>query len=388
PRRYKTKSKSAQEAHEAIRPTDFKVHSLKTGDAKEEKLYELIWKRAVASQMADAQLEKTIVKIDISTTSEQLEAHGEVIKFDGFLKLYIESTDDEHEEEGGSGVLPPLHVGQLLQLDVMKATERFTRPAPRYTEASLVKKLEELGIGRPSTYAPTIATIQKREYVVKESREGKPRSYHELILEKNQITEKTLTEIVGTEKNKLFPTDLGKIVNDFLIHHFVNVVDYSFTAKVEEQFDEIANSKLNWREMIDKFYKDFHPTVVQTEHNVERSSVGTTRKIGIDPKTGKEVIAKLGKYGAYVQIGSNEEEEKPLYASLRKGQSIETITLEEALDLFKLPREVGEYEGKKIKAAIGRFGPYLQVGDLFVSLPKECDPLTVDEKTAIELIEK
>jgi DNA topoisomerase-1 len=387
PRQYKTKSKSAQEAHEAIRPTDFKVHSLKTGDAKEEKLYELIWKRAVASQMADAQLEKTIAKIDISTTPEKLEAIGEVIKFDGFLKLYIESTDEESDEEGkSSGVLPPLKVGQALDLDVMKATERFTRPAPRYTEASLVKKLEELGIGRPSTYAPTIATIQKREYVVKESRDGKQRDYVEITLQKKQITEKKLTENTGAEKNKLFPTDIGKVVNDFLINYFQKIIDYSFTANVEEQFDEIANSKVDWRDMMEKFYGDFHKTVVNTEHNVERASINTTRKIGIDPKSGKEMIAKLGRYGAYVQIGSNEDEEKPLYASLRKGQSLETITLEEALELFKLPREVGEFEGKKIKAAIGRFGPYLQHGDLFVSLGKDHDPLAVDEPTAIQLI--
>ncbi|GAB4333082.1 MAG: type I DNA topoisomerase [Flammeovirgaceae bacterium] len=387
PRQYKTKSKSAQEAHEAIRPTDFKVYHLNTGDSKEEKLYELIWKRAVASQMADAQLERTIAKIDISTTPEKLEATGEVIKFDGFLKLYIESTDEEGDEEGkSSGVLPPLKVGQILDLDVMKATERFTRPAPRYTEASLVKKLEELGIGRPSTYAPTIATIQKREYVVKESREGKLRDYTEITLHKKQITEKKLTENTGAEKNKLFPTDIGKIVNDFLINHFQRIIDYSFTANVEEQFDEIANSKVDWRDMIEKFYGDFHKTVVNTEHNVERASINTARKLGTDPKSGKEVIAKLGRYGAYVQIGSNDDNEKPLFASLRKGQSIETISLEEALELFKLPREVGEFEGKKIKAAIGRFGPYLQHGDLFVSLGKDHDPLTVDEPTAIQLI--
>jgi DNA topoisomerase-1 len=390
-RRFKTKSESAQEAHEAIRPTNFSVQQA-GNDRNEQRLYELIWKRAIASQMAEAKLERTIATIDITPQNqtqalpEKLQATGEVILFDGFLKVYIESSDDE-EDEQQKGMLPPLTIGQILNLDYMKALERFTYPNPRYTEASLVKKLEEMGIGRPSTYAPTISTIQQRGYIVKESREGKERKYQELILKNGKIDTLTKTEITGTEKMKLFPTDIAMQVNDFLVNYFSDIVDYSFTATVEEEFDKIANGKTEWEKMIGNFYKDFHPKVEQTQTQAERVSVSSTRKLGTDPNTGKEIIAKLGRYGAYVQIGG-EDEAKPQYASLKKGQLLETISLEEALELFKLPREVGEYEGLKMTAAIGRFGPYIKHGDKFVSLKKEQDPLTISEAEAIALIEE
>ncbi|WP_091548065.1 type I DNA topoisomerase [Thermoflexibacter ruber] len=390
-KRFKTKSESAQEAHEAIRPTNFSVQQA-GNDRNEQRLYELIWKRAIASQMADAKLERTIATIDITPQNqtqplpEKLQATGEVILFDGFLKVYIESSDDEEDEEQ-KGMLPPLTIGQILNLDYMKALERFTYPNPRYTEASLVKKLEEMGIGRPSTYAPTISTIQQRGYIIKESREGKERKYQELILKGGKIDTLTKTEITGTEKMKLFPTDIAMQVNDFLVNYFSDVVDYSFTATVEEEFDKIASGKTEWEKMIGNFYKDFHPKVEQTQNQAERVSVSSTRKLGIDPNTGKEIIAKLGRYGAYVQIGG-EDEAKPQYASLKKGQLLETISLEEALELFKLPREVGEYEGLKMIAAIGRFGPYIKHGDKFVSLKKDQDPLTISEAEAIALIEE
>ncbi len=390
-RRFKTKSESAQEAHEAIRPTNFSVQQAGS-DRNEQRLYELIWKRAIASQMAEAKLERTIATIDIIPQNqtqplpEKLQATGEVILFDGFLKVYIESSDNEEDEEQ-KGMLPPLTIGQILNLDYMKALERFTYPNPRYTEASLVKKLEEMGIGRPSTYAPTISTIQQRGYIIKESREGKERKYQELILKNGKIDTLTKTEITGAEKMKLFPTDTAMQVNDFLVNYFSDIVDYSFTATVEEEFDKIANGKTEWEKMISNFYKDFHPKVEQTQSQAERVSVSSTRKLGTDPHTGKEVIAKLGRYGAYVQIGG-EDEAKPQYASLKKGQLLETISLEEALELFKLPREVGEYEGLKMTAAIGRFGPYIKHGDKFVSLKKEQDPLTISEAEAIALIEE
>ncbi len=390
-RRFKTKSESAQEAHEAIRPTNFSVQQAGS-DRNEQRLYELIWKRAIASQMAEAKLERTIATIDITPQNqaqplpEKLQATGEVILFDGFLKVYIESSDNEEDEEQ-KGMLPPLTIGQVLSLDYMKALERFTYPNPRYTEASLVKKLEEMGIGRPSTYAPTISTIQQRGYIIKESREGKERKYQELILKNGKIDILTKTEITGAEKMKLFPTDIAMQVNDFLVNYFSDIVDYSFTATVEEEFDKIANGKTEWEKMISNFYKDFHPKVEQTQSQAERVSVSSTRKLGIDPNTGKEVIAKLGRYGAYVQIGG-EDEAKPQYASLKKGQLLETISLEEALELFKLPREVGEYEGLKMTAAIGRFGPYIKHGDKFVSLKKEQDPLTISEAEAVALIEE
>jgi DNA topoisomerase-1 len=385
-RQYKTKSEAAQEAHEAIRPTDFSVHQA-GNDRNEQRLYELIWKRAIASQMADAQLERTIATIGISTTSTPLFAEGEVIKFDGFLKVYMEDKDDdESEEEGGNKMLPPLKIGQILQLSEMKALERFTRPPARYTEASLVKKLEELGIGRPSTYAPTISTIQKRGYVVKENREGKERKYQEISLKNNKITKKTKTEITGAEKAKLFPTDVAMVVNDFLQAHFETIMDYSFTAKVEKEFDEIAEGKQDWVKMIDDFYKKFHPKVEETE-DIKRSEVSANRELGTHPQTGEKVFAKLGKYGAYVQIGEASDDKKPLFAKLKKGQFIETITLEEALELFKLPREVGTYENQPISVAIGRFGPYVRLGNEFYSLGKDDDPYTLTEERAIEIIE-
>jgi DNA topoisomerase-1 len=384
-RQYKTKSETAQEAHEAIRPTDFSAHQV-DGDRNEQRLYELIWKRAIASQMADAQLERTIATIDISTNPALFFAEGEVIKFEGFLKVYLEDTDEETDEEGTSKMLPPLRVGQDLPLLEMKALERFSRPPARYTEASLVKKLEELGIGRPSTYAPTISTILKRGYVVKENREGKERKYQEITLKNGKISAKTKTEIVGSEKAKLFPTDVAMVVNDFLQNHFESIVDYSFTAKVEKQFDEIAEGKQDWVKMIKNFYKDFHPKIEETEE-IKKSEVVAHRELGIHPETGEKVFAKLGKYGAYVQIGEAGSDKKPIFAKLKKGQFLETITLQEALELFKLPREVGSYEGKTLTVAIGRFGPYVKMGNEFFSLGKDDDPYSITEERAIEIIE-
>lgn len=388
-RKFKTKSQSAQEAHEAIRPTNFGSQS-EGANYNEQRLYELIWKRAIASQMADARLEKTVATIGISSNNEKLTAQGEVITFEGFLKVYIESYDDEEAESSVvKGMLPPLHVGQVLSLDHMTAKEGFTRNPPRYTEASLVKKLEEMGIGRPSTYAPTISTIQKREYVIKENRDGVERNYQELTLKSDDIKTETKTEITGTEKSKLFPTNIAMVVNDFLVDHFPNVIDYSFTARVEEEFDQIAHGYQAWDKMIDTFYGGFHKKVEDTEQ-IDRSSVGSSRELGTDPASGKKVIARLGRFGPIVQIGEsdpdNEEAEKPKFASLLKGQFIESISLEEALELFRLPRAVGEFEGKTITAAIGRFGPYIRHDNKFVSLGKEHDPLTVNDETAIELI--
>ncbi|MFY0607013.1 MAG: type I DNA topoisomerase [Cyclobacteriaceae bacterium] len=383
---YKTKSQGAQEAHEAIRPTDFNKHSSNPGTA-EGRLYDLIWKRAIASQMADAKLEKTTATIGISTTSETLVARGEVIKFEGFLKAYLESTDDEEDEEQ-KGMLPPLSVGQPLALRQMIGKEGFSRPPARFTEASLVKQLEEKGIGRPSTYAPTISTIQKREYVVKEEREGRERLYQELVLEKNQVTKTTKKEITGAEKNKLFPTNIAMIVNDFLVEHFDNVVDYSFTADVEKEFDDIANGSKSWEQMLKSFYGGFHTKVENTE-NIERADIAAARELGVDPKTGKNIYARMGRYGAYVQLGESpetDEDPKPQYASLRKGMFLENVSLEEALELFKLPRQIGEFEDKVMTAAIGRFGPYIRHDGKFVSLGKEYDPLTVTEDQAVELI--
>lgn len=401
-RKFKTKSEGAQEAHEAIRPTNFSLSKV-PGEKNEQRLYELIWKRAVASQMSDAQIERTLVQIGIDFNNPELlktdqksaedfpdyfSATGEVIKFDGFLKVYIESTDDEENDEDRKGMLPPLKEGQKLKLDFMKAREGFTRHPPRYTEASLVKKLEEMGIGRPSTYAPTISTVQKRGYVLKEDRMGKERQYKELTLtnEDKKIENKTLTEITGTEKKKLFPTDVAMVVNDFLTEYFENIIDYSFTARVEKEFDEIAQGKKEWDRMIEEFYKRFHPKIKSSEQ-IDRSQVQNDRYLGDDPKTGLPVIARLGKFGPMVQMGETDGEEKPKYASLRKGQFIETITLEEALDLFKLPRELGEYEGEMVTANIGRFGPYVRHKNLFASLPREDDPFSVELDRAIELIE-
>ncbi|MDX5478985.1 MAG: type I DNA topoisomerase, partial [Cyclobacteriaceae bacterium] len=372
-RKYTTKSEGAQEAHEAIRPTDFSKHEV-TGDRNEQRLYDLIWKRAIASQMSDAKLEKTVATIGISTTPEKLTASGEVIKFEGFLKVYLESTDDEPEDEenGNKGLLPPLNVGQLLDLMEMKGRETFSRPAPRYTEASLVKKLEEMGIGRPSTYAPTISTIQKRDYVVKESREGTERKYVEMKVSNGKLTKSEKTEITGADKNKLFPTNIAMVVNDFLVEHFPNVIDFSFTAKVEKEFDDIAHGGQDWQDMIENFYGKFHLRVEETA-NVARADISSSRELGKDPKTGKPVIARLGRFGPLVQIGEQEDEEKQ-FASMKKGQFIENITLEEALELFKLPREVGMFEDKKMVAGVGKFGPYIRHDSKFVSLKKEMDP--------------
>lgn len=388
-RKFKTKSQSAQEAHEAIRPTNFSNQNAGK-DYNEQRLYDLIWKRAVASQMAEAQLEKTVVTIGISSTDEKLVAHGEVIKFEGFLKVYIESSDDEEPNEEAKGVLPPLSIGQTLTLDHITGKESFTRPPARFTEASLVKKLEELGIGRPSTYAPTISTVQKREYVVKEHREGVERKYTELTLRDNQVIKNNKTEITGAEKAKLFPTNIAMVVNDFLVEHFPNVIDYSFTARVEEQFDDIAHGGQQWEKMIKNFYGGFHEKVEATEL-ISRSDVGSSREVGIDPVSGKPVIARLGKFGPLVQIGETDPdnpENKPQFASLKAGQFIEKLTLEDALELFKLPRQVGTYQDKEIIAAIGRFGPYLKFDEKFVSLPKEADPLSITEDEAIVLIKE
>jgi DNA topoisomerase-1 len=387
PRQFKTKSSSAQEAHEAIRPTDFSV-SDPGMDRNALRLYDLIWKRAIASQMADAELEKTTATIGISTNPRTLIATGEVVKFEGFLKVYMESGDDEDEEEN-SKVLPPLTIGQDLKLDELMAKQVFTRHAPRYTEASLVKKLEELGIGRPSTYAPTITTVQKRGYVVKEIREGVERKYNVFTLKNDNIAKAVETEITGAEKNKLFPTNTAMVVTDFLVEHFPDVTDFSFTSEIEQEFDEIASGKLDWKKMIDNFYQPFHKKVSSTE-KIERSSVGKSRELGVDEKTGKTVYAKLGKFGAYVQIGENPDDsggEKPKFASLRPGQFIENITMEDAMELFKMPRDLGQFEEKPVVVNIGRFGPYVLHDKKFVSIPKDNDPYAIELSKAIELIE-
>ncbi|HAF27976.1 MAG TPA: type I DNA topoisomerase [Bacteroidales bacterium] len=383
-RNFKTKSKGAQEAHEAIRPTFIEKQDV-SGTDREKRLYDLIWKRTVASQMSDAQLEKTTITIDVSNDEHQFIATGEVLKFDGFLKVYIESTDDETEDEV-KGLLPAVSKGESLNYNSIQAVERFTHYPPRYTEASLVKKLEELGIGRPSTYAPTISTIQNRGYVIKEDRPGKDRNYISYTLINNQIKETRKIEITGAEKNKLFPNDIGMVVNDFLAEYFSGIVNYNFTASVEEEFDEIANGKLSWSKMIDKFYKPFHKTVETTLETSTRS-VGE-RILGDDPVSGKPITAKIGPYGPMVQIGSKDDEDKPKFASLQRGQHLELITLEEALELFKLPRDIGEFEGKKVVVSIGRFGPYIRHDSNFISLKKEDDPYKIELNRAIELIEE
>ncbi len=386
-RQFKTKSSGAQEAHEAIRPTDFSVTDPGM-DRNGLRLYELIWKRAIASQMADAELEKTTVTISISTLPNELIATGEVVKFDGFLKVYTESADDDDESENGK-VLPPLSVGQVLDLDNLTARQMFSRYPPRYTEASLVKTREEEGIGRPSTYAPTISTIQKRGYIVKESREGVSRDYRQLVLGSSQIRSTTEQETTGAEKNKLFPTNLAMVVTDFLVENFPEVTNYSFTAEIEKEFDEIAEGKLSWQKMIGEFYKPFHQDVEKTGKQ-ERSSFSKNRELGLDPKTGKKIYAKLGKYGAYVQLGENEEEGvpggKPKFASLRNGQFIENLKLEDALELFKMPRDLGTFEDHKVVVNIGRFGPYVQHNKKYVSIPKEEDPYKITPERAVELI--
>ncbi|MFI5453065.1 type I DNA topoisomerase [Pedobacter sp. UC225_61] len=385
PRVYKTKSAGAQEAHEAIRPTYFNQHSV-DGDNSEKRLYDLIWKRAIASQMSEAIFEKTNVNINISTRKEELLAEGEVLKFDGFLKVYLESTDDEDEENEDNNLLPPLTKGQSLILKELAATERFSRPPARYTEASLVKKLEELGIGRPSTYAPTISTVQNRGYVVKEDRDGKKREFMSMVLANGNISKVTKSEITGAEKSKLFPTDIGEVVNDFLVEHFKGIVDFNFTAKVEKQFDEIAQGLQEWTKMLHSFYTPFHSEVENTLENADRAN--GERLLGVDPTTGKNVYAKVGRYGPLVQIGelSDDEDDKPRYASLGKSQSVGTVTLEEALDQFKLPFQLEDYEGKEVSVGVGRFGPYVKWGEAFISIPKNEDPLTIDQARAIEII--
>jgi DNA topoisomerase I len=383
-RRFKNKNESAQEAHEAIRPTY--MSNTTVPDAETKKLYELIWKRTMACQMSDAELEKTTAKIGISTNNAELTATGEVMKFEGFMKVYREDLDEEDTdgEEGQEAILPPLAPGQVVGFNEMKATERFTRALPRYTEASLVKKLEELGIGRPSTYAPTISTILKRGYVEKRDKEGVRRDFQVLTLKNDTISKRTDTENTGAEKSKLFPTDLGLVVTDFLKQHFDNIMDYNFTARIEEEFDEVANGKMRWNKMIDDFYNPFKKDVDNTIETAER--ISGERDLGTDPQSGKPVIARMGRYGPMVQIGKTEDEEKPRFARLKQDQSIETINLEQALELFKLPLTLGEYEGQEVSVNTGRFGPYIKLGEQFISIPKGIDPLTVDMDMAIDLI--
>lgn len=387
---FKTKSEGAQEAHEAVRPTNF--DNMQAGATNEEqRLYNLIWKRTLASQMADAKLERTKVTVGISTTKEKLTAKGEVLKFDGFLKLYRVSALDEDSEEEQTGMLPPLSVGQQLDLKNIEAIQRFNRPPARYNEASLVRKLEELGIGRPSTYAPTISTVQKRGYVEREDREGFMRKYMYLNLNgpneepQNELSKEVKQERTGVERAKLFPTDTGKIVTDFLVKHFQDIFNYDFTAKIEQQFDDIAHGNVVWNNMIDEFYEPFHKSIEYTLENAERES--GERELGIDPVSGKKVIARLGKYGAMVQIGGIDDEEKK-FASIKPPLTLSTVTLEKAIELFKLPRTLGEFEGKIVKANEGRFGPYVQHNSKFVSLGKELSPLSVTLEQAIELILK
>ncbi len=382
-RKFKNKNESAQEAHEAIRPTS--IETLQVEDTDCRKLYELIWKRTIASQMADAELEKTIAKINISTNNEELSAHGEVLKFEGFLKVYREGRDEEDmEEEATEGVLPPLTIGQHPEFREMKAVERFSRPAPRFTEASLVKKLEELGIGRPSTYAPTISTILKRGYVEKRDKEGIKRDFRILILKTDKISKLKEQETTGAEKSKLFPTDLGLVVTDFLKQHFENIMDYGFTARIEGEFDEVAQGKLKWNKMLEEFYTPFKQEVENTIETAER--IKGERELGVEPTSGKPVIARMGRYGPMVQIGSTEDEEKPRFAKLKSTQSIETITLPEALDLFRLPRNLGVFEDSEVTVNIGRFGPYIAHDKKFYSLSKEFDPYQITQEEAIPII--
>ena len=388
-RQYHTKSKGAQEAHEAIRPTY--ISNVEAGNSpQEKKLYELIRKRTIACQMADAELERTTISVGIGGQAERFVAVGEVIRFEGFLQVYMESNDDDVEKEQENGLLPPVKLHEALSLNDIVATERFTQRPPRYTEASLVRRLEELGIGRPSTYAPTIQTVQNREYVVKGDKEGTERTYTVFSLSGGKIKETVKTETVGADRNKLMPTDIGTVVNDFLMEYFPDVLDYNFTASVDKEFDSVAEGELVWTKAIDKFYKIFHPIVeataaVKTEHKVGE------RQLGMDPKSGNPVFVKIGRYGPVVQIGvahaEDKEAPKPQFASLMKGQSIDTITLEEALKLFDLPRTVGEYEGKVMVAAVGRFGPFIRHDGKFVSIPKDLNPLTITAEEAIALID-
>jgi len=382
---YVTKDAGAQEAHEAIRPTNFSINTI-SADSDEERLYDLIWKRAISSQMSEAQLERTTIKLSASGVSEVFQAKGEVIKFDGFLKVYLESNlDDDNDDDLEKGILPAVAQGDKVGQEEIKVTQRFTRPPSRYAEASLVKKLESLGIGRPSTYAPTITTIQKRGYIDKPDREGEERKYNQWIQTNGTVEKVILSEITGREKNKLSPTDIGIVVTDFLSAHFERIMDYNFTAQVEKEFDEIAKGKMQWTNMLKEFYTPFHLSVEDTLENSERAT--GERELGTHPESKRRMIARIGRFGPMIQIGDEKlDGEKPKFASLRKNQSINSITLEEALELFKLPRTLGEYEGLPIKANIGRFGPYVQQGSLFASLPEEDDPMTVNLDRAIELI--
>ncbi|GAB3760332.1 type I DNA topoisomerase [Spirosoma pomorum] len=412
-RQFKNKNESAQEAHEAIRPTNFNDRNA-GADRDQKRLYELIWKRAIASQMADAQLERTTVTIGITfangatatvkaslddspfaetattqarPTPTELVAQGEVIKFDGFLRVYLESKDDD-EDEDAKGMLPPLNIGQSLNLGQMKATEKFTRPQPRYAEASLVKKLEEMGIGRPSTYAPTISTIINRGYVIKQDKPGQERKFLEYTLKQDTISETSGKENFGSEKAKLFPTNTGIVVNDFLVEYFPDIVDFKFTATVEKDFDEIADGRMNWQKMLEGFYGDFHKNIEEIQGSSVVSFKTGARELGVDPRTGRKVSARLGKFGAYAQIGETTDDEKPQYANLRDGQLIETISLDDALNLFSLPREVGFFEDQPMTIGIGKFGPYVKHDGKYVSLSREDDPYTMDENRAIELIQQ
>ena len=384
-RKFKNKNESAQEAHEAIRPTYMENASVEDSDCR--RLYELIWKRTIASQMADAELEKTTAKIKISTNQEELTAQGEVLKFDGFLKVYMEDRDEEdmsEEDEHQEGMLPPLTVNQVLPLKEMRAIERFSRPLPRYTEASLVKKLEEMGIGRPSTYAPTISTILKRGYVEKRDKEGVKRDFRIYSLKSDTISQEVQQENTGAEKSKLFPTDLGLVVTDFLKLYFDDIMDYSFTARIEEEFDEVAEGKMEWNKMIDDFYNPFKKDVQNTIETAER--ISGERELGVDPATGKPVIVRMGRYGAMAQIGKADDEEKPRFAALKNTQSIETISLDEAMELFKLPRTLGQFEDSDVQVNIGRFGPYIAHDKKFYSLGKELDPYTITLEEAIPIV--
>ena len=386
-RQYKTKNKGAQEAHEAIRPT-YLERNMVEGERDEQRLYDLIWKRTIASQMAEAELEKTTAVITVSGASETFVAQGEVIKFDGFLAVYMESSDDDNEDddnENSDAMLPPLKTGQALNAHGITATQRFTHHPPRYTEAALVKKLEELGIGRPSTYAPTISTVQERGYVVKEEREGQQRSYDVLTLSNGKINEEKRSENTGAEKNKLFPTDIGTVVTDFLSQYFPKIMDYGFTANVEEEFDEIAEGKIDWRKMLDQFYRPFHKDVEKTEETSERAS--GERLLGKDPLTKKNVYVRIGRFGPLVQIGESDDPEKK-FASLRKDMRLETVTFEDAMELFKLPKTVGSYKGKELVIGIGRFGPYVKWGEQYVSIPRGEDPMKVEEERAVELVKQ
>ena len=387
PRSYRTSSKGAQEAHEAIRPTYMNVHEI-TGNTQERRLYELIWKRTIASQMADAEIEKTTVNILSDNSSHEFVANGEVITFDGFIKVYRESIDEERDgHDDSQHTLPVIKTGDALLRDEITATERYTLPPMRYTEASLVHKLEELGIGRPSTYAPTIQTIQQREYVQKGDRKGEERDYTIDTLKGDKVTTKTKKEVAGKEKGKLLPTDIGIVVNDFLLEHFKDIMDYHFTAKVEQQFDKIAEGKVQWTDTIKDFYKDFEPEVEKTMNGRSEHKAGE-RQLGTDPQSGLPVFVKIGRFGPVVQIGVADKENKPRFSQLPAGKSMETMTLDEALELFKLPRDIGEYEGKAVTIGAGRYGPYVLHNKVFVSLPKTEDPMTVTLETAIALIDE